>query len=294
MSSSTSASNFSRPSAGSHTVEGNKSGSRAAALEAERQQANEDFERKKQAAADQRSKTTLSFKSTAASKGSAAEQTFRAKTVGLVTADDFLKLQQEASRQEDLLADELTLLEQQQKLDEMARHPKEDKKARKKRKKEKKKLLSTLSFGDEIAAEDDAEENEETAVPTKKKSKSSLKDPTVDTSFLPDQQRDNAERAERIRLTREWKEAQKSQRETPLQVTYSYWDGTGHRKTVVTKQGNSISEFLQLVLDDLIPSFRQLAGLTADDLMYVKEGMYEDTVCGDATAIFNNSNDFVC
>lgn len=281
--SSSAASKFTRPAdAGSHTVEGNKSGSRAAALEKERQRAAEDFERRKQEIASQRSKTALSFQPSdssnnsnrnnnnnnsnanfKASKTTSVEESFRAKTVGLVSAEDFAKAQQEATRQEQLL-------EEEEYLEIKAKEkPKEDKKTKKKRKKEKKKMMSTLSFGDELMEDDDEEEEQESRV----KKPKSLKDPTVDTSFLPDQQRDAEERNERIRLAREWKEEQKAKRETPLQVTYSYWDGTGHRKTVVVKQGSTIGEFLQKVLDDLIPHFRQLSGLNSDDLLYVKEDL---------------------
>lgn len=284
------ATSFSRPAAGSHTVEGNKSGGRAAALEKERQRAAEDFEKRKQELASQRSKTTLSFESSAADNSnnsnnttttnsnsnfqtakaaaSSVEESFRAATIGLVSADDYVKAQKEATRQEQLLEEEEYL---EVKVKEK---PKECKKAKKKRKKEKKKMMSTLSFGNEL--EEDEEEDDagddSAAAPLAKKPKS-LKDPNVDTSFLPDQQRDAEERAERIRLAREWKEAQKAQRETPLQVTYSYWDGSGHRKSIVVKQGSTIGEFLQKVLDDLIPHFRQLAGLTGDDLIYVKEDL---------------------
>lgn len=266
---SSSASKFTRPAdAGSHTIEGNKAGSRAAALEKERQRAAEDFEQRKQEIASQRSKTALSFQSSDSgafetSKTTSVEESFRAKTVGLVSADDFAKAQQEASRQEQLLEEEEYLeIKEKEK-------PKENKKAKKKRKKEKKKMLSTLSFGDELM--DDDEEDEEESVSNKKPK--SFKDPTVDTSFLPDRRRDAEERSERIRLAREWKEEQKAKRATPLQVTYSFWDGSGHRKTIVVKQGNTIGEFLQKVLEDLIPQFRQLAGLSSDDLLYVKEDL---------------------
>ena len=210
---SSTASKFSRPEAGSHTIEGNKAGSRAAALEKDRQRAAEDFERRKEEIAAQRAKTTLSFQSSdgnfQTSKSSSVEESFRAKTVGLVSADDFVKAQKEATRQEQLLEEE-EFLEPP-----IKEKPKEDKKAKKKRKKEKKKMMSTLSFGNELMEEEEAAAEE--VAPAAKRSKS-LKDPTVDTSFLPDQQRDADERAERVRLAKEWKEAQRNQREAPLQV----------------------------------------------------------------------------
>jgi hypothetical protein len=29
-----------------------------------------------------------------------------------------------------------------------------------------------------------------------------------------------------------------------VEITYSYWDGSGHRKTITVKKGNSVYQFL--------------------------------------------------
>lgn len=59
------------------------------------------------------------------------------------------------------------------------------------------------------------------------------KNPSVDTSFLPDRDREEEERRERERLRREWLTRQETMKLEDIEITYSYWDGSGHRKTVV-------------------------------------------------------------
>ena len=100
---------------------------------------------------------------------------------------------------------------------------------------------STLSF-----AMDDEEEGGEGSgngesgratpncddAPPVKKAKLS-KNPNVDTSFLPDRDREEEERRERERLRLEWLAAQESLKQEEVEVTYSYWDGSGHRKSVM-------------------------------------------------------------
>jgi XAP5 protein. len=58
------------------------------------------------------------------------------------------------------------------------------------------------------------------------------KNPNVDTSFLPDRDREEAERKERERLRQEWLKKQEDIKKEEIEVTYSYWDGSGHRKSV--------------------------------------------------------------
>jgi len=88
----------------------------------------------------------------------------------------------------------------------------------------------------------DDEENEESAGPTPKDSRDSTpvlkkaklsKNPNVDTSFLPDKDREEAERKERERLRLKWLETQEKVKQEDIEVTYSYWDGSGHRKSVM-------------------------------------------------------------
>jgi len=96
------------------------------------------------------------------------------------------------------------------------------------------------------------------------------KDPAVDTSFLPDRGREAAARAERAELKREWEEAQERIKREPLRVTYSYWDGRGHRRSATCTKGTTIGRFLQLVQREFARELRAVSD-AAEELLFVKE-----------------------
>ncbi len=43
-----------------------------------------------------------------------------------------------------------------------------------------------------------------------------------------------------------------------LKITYSYWDGQGHRRLATVKKGDTVKDFLQKVKEQLTPEFREL------------------------------------
>ena len=95
----------------------------------------------------------------------------------------------------------------------------------------------------------------------------------MDTSFLPDRDRDRAEQAERERLRTEWLEQQQRIKDEEIKVTYSYWDGSGHRRDARMKKGDSIGAFLQRALADLRKDFPEMRAVAAEGLIYVKEDL---------------------
>ena len=113
----------------------------------------------------------------------------------------------------------------------------EEQKKVKKRKKSAK--ATTLSF----ALDDDGDTVDSTsgaATPTNdtnsetpQQRKKFRKNPAVDTSFLPDREREDAERREREQLRQEWLKRQEEMKKEEIEITYSYWDGSGHRRSVV-------------------------------------------------------------
>lgn len=243
--------NFKRPDSGIHTVEGTVAGARAAELDRKRQRDQEAFEeRKRQLTAA--SSPSLSMESKFAGGTDQEEQKFRTKTYGLVTAEEFKRLAEAAAAGEETVETETE--------EERVEREKAAKKAAKKARKAKKKMMATLSFAGE----------EEEVV---EESKTSKKDPTVDTSFLPDRQREEQARTERERLEREWIEQQEQIKQEKLEITYSYWDGSGHRKTVVCRKGDTIGDFLEICRKGLCKEFRELSSVAADALMYVKEDL---------------------
>lgn len=107
----------------------------------------------------------------------------------------------------------------------------------------------------------------------RKKAKISLKDLDVDTSFLPDREREEEERRLREKLAAEWRDRQQKLKEEEIEITFSYWDGSGHRRMVRMKKGNSIYQFLQACMEILRKDFNELRSISADQLMYVKEDL---------------------
>jgi protein FAM50 len=75
------------------------------------------------------------------------------------------------------------------------------------------------------------EDNDEADKPSKRAKL--RKNPNVDTSFLPDREREEEDRRERERLRQEWLKRQEEIKNEEIEITYSFWDGTGHRKSVM-------------------------------------------------------------
>ena len=77
----------------------------------------------------------------------------------------------------------------------------------------------------------------------------------------------------REELRREWEEKQQQIKNEEIEITYSYWDGSGHRRQVRMRKGNSIQQFLQRCLEHLRKEFNELKTASVDQLMYVKEDL---------------------
>ena len=112
------------------------------------------------------------------------------------------------------------------------------------------------------------------------------KNPNVDTSFLPDRDREELERLHREDLRKEWLANQEQMKLEIIEITYSYWDGSGHRKSVEVrgapmsdrasgsrreplvkcKKGDDIAAFLSKCRSQ----FPELRGTSVDNLMYIK------------------------
>ena len=296
--------NFHRPDTGIHTVEGNVAGSRAASLTRKREADQEAFEqRKKKIVADaERGKRGIDDKFDGTSKLSKSEAEFRSKTVGLVTAEEFIKATREA---EELKKKKVVGLfdEVEEETDgklsadaaaaaaaasgeaemtdaERKKLEKQRKKERKKALKKKKKAMSTLSFAGAEDADgivddgiDEDLDGQKATAGSSDEGREVKKNPAVDTSFLPDKDREAAAEAERLRLKREWVQKQKAMQNEMLDITYSYWDGSGHRRNVRCKKGDTIGDFLDLVRKDLSKEFREIANVSSDALLYVKEDL---------------------
>ncbi|KAI4520150.1 XAP5-domain-containing protein, partial [Schizophyllum commune Loenen D] len=239
-------------------------GRREDALVKQRERMRSDFERQKQNLINETEKARPSVQRFVGQNDS-IEEVLKHSTVGLVHLEDFQQKKkelQEAKAREAARSSELKYASNC-----APAGPDETKKS----KKRKKATKSTLSFAmdDEEEGEGaDAQVKDGSEEPAPKKGKF-RKNPNVDTSFLPDRDREEEERRERERLRREWLEKQEQLKQEDIEITYSYWDGSGHRKSVVCKKGDSISNFLEKCRQQ----FPELRAVSVDNLMYVKEDL---------------------
>ncbi|KDQ17989.1 hypothetical protein BOTBODRAFT_52803 [Botryobasidium botryosum FD-172 SS1] len=235
---------------------------RQAQLDKQRQDMLDDFERQKEALIKETEKSRPNVNRFVGQDDS-MEEVLKKSTIGLVRLEDFQNRRKEL---EELKAREAARTNELK-----------DEKVKKKRKKAASK--SKLSF----AMDEEGEEDEESALSKVKKGKGASKDleepsgkrpkvsknPAVDTSFLPDREREEAERKAREELRQEWMKKQEELKNEEIEVTYSYWDGSGHRKSVTCKKGDTISSFLEKCRNQ----FSELRGISVDNLMYIKEDL---------------------
>ncbi|XP_018567504.1 protein FAM50 homolog [Anoplophora glabripennis] len=209
----------------------------------------------------------------------AVEQQLKSSTIGLVTLDEM------KAKQENIVKEREKKLAQKQA--EKEREKQRQLEAKQAEKNKQKKQIQALSFNldeDEDSAEENEDISNEPQISTKGWKRDSednaklnlkkiKKDPNVDTSFLPDREREEEENKLREELRQQWAEQQQKLKEEEIDITFSYWDGSGHRRTVRVKKGNSIYQFLQKVLELLRKEFSELKTVMADQLMYVKEDL---------------------
>ncbi|KAK4030354.1 hypothetical protein OUZ56_023355 [Daphnia magna] len=256
-------------------------GSRAMQMMKKREQAQEEVEFRKKKIEEELKLSGMKDKF--ASHYDAVEQQLKTSTIGLVTLDE-MKAKQEVIVQE---------REKQlaKKLKEKEREIERELEAKRAEKKKQKQQIKSLSFKLDNDEEEEGDQEEIQSAPSPKiladesesldkseeepaaKKIKGNKNPDVDTSFLPDRDREEEENKLREELRQEWVTKQEALKQEPIEITYSYWDGSGHRKTTRMKKGNTIYQFLQRCLDSLRKDFHELKTISADQLMYVKEDL---------------------
>lgn len=184
-----------------------------------------------------------------ANQSTISEMRFKESTVGLSTIEDFKKKR--------LMIEENVIKQELQK-------EKVRKEAKKWAEKQRKKQLSALTF------QVDEEEEDQDRIAKRAKI---TKDPDVETFFLKDRERDEKEEDIRKELADEWDSQQQVVKEEIIEVTYSYWDGSGHRRSIEVAKGTTIDKFLEKVRKECSEIFHELRGMQSDQLMYIKEDL---------------------
>lgn len=180
---------------GIYTTEGNLAGGRAAKLTKEREKQRLEYEEQKNKLKAQNEGDFARIDNKFSSASDTAEQDFRRRTVGLVTAEEFRKAREEGQKLQQLSAEAA-----QQ--DKEKREAEVEKNRKDERERKRRKIASTLSFGE------DEEEEEEVTIRSRPVIKKSMKDPSVDTSFLPDAEREREMALKKEQLKQEWLEQQ--------------------------------------------------------------------------------------
>ncbi|KAJ1773546.1 hypothetical protein IW140_002045 [Coemansia sp. RSA 1813] len=214
------------------------------------------------------------------SKEASVENKLKMSTIGLVNLEDFQRIKGELEEERRREAAN-TLVRRRSSSEKVSDRGSAEKlgaggsdlgsveggKSRQKKgKRESKKKKSALSFGDDDDDDDNGSDGgNNDVVPIKR----ARKNPAVDTSFLPDKEREEEEARLREELRQKWLRDQEAIKEEAITITYSFWDGSGHRKQVRCKKGDTIAQFL----DKCKAQVPELRGSKGDSLVYVKEDL---------------------
>ena len=248
-----------RSDTGVNTVEGNVAGARAGRLTKQRDEEKAAYEKRKKQIQEDAHRAASNIDS----RFNASSLAFSTRVVGLMSKEEYV------SRSAELVSasrDEATLGA----LEAPTGAEAAQRKKAKKDKAAKKRALAALSFqagdNDELSASCAAATAD---APTTAFSPSSapylhdtefaarvakkrLKNPNVSTRFLPDKEREAAAAALRAKLEEQWHAEQDRLKAEKLEVTYSYWDGSGHRRTMTCAKGTSVGKFLEQVCCELV------------------------------------------
>ena len=234
-------------------------GGRAASLLKKRERSKQEFEFMKQKIRDTQTLKVEAIESKyGQSNYDAVEEELKSSTVGLVTLTEMKAKRESLVRDRGMQAACETEVVSEEEHKVCVRETEKDKRYPNVNK-------SLLSFDlDESSSEGESESREVKRVKI-------CKDPTVDTSFLPDKDREEAETLLREELRQEWLSQQEKLKSEQIRVTYSYWDGSGHRRQSMMKKGDTIERFLQGCIESLRGEFHELRVSSVENLMYIKE-----------------------
>jgi len=248
-----------------------------------REREKEDIELQKQKMKDElQSLNEITTKFTA--HYDAIEETLKTNTVGLVTLDEMMQKQKDfITKREIQLAHRrvdaslATLNKEKEAIVQRQQHQQE------KYTEDNKRRVLSFDLKDDEDEEEDAEPtvNEEPSSSSANKGEMFLepsqkkirKDPSVDTAFLPDRLREAEENKLREELRLQWVEEQERLKSEEINIAFSYWDGSGHRRDTRIRKGATISQFLAKAVGLLRKDYSDLRSATADSLMFVKEDL---------------------
>ncbi|KAK8805709.1 hypothetical protein WA158_002365 [Blastocystis sp. Blastoise] len=128
------------------------------------------------------------------------------------------------------------------------------------------------------------DEEEEVYIPKKKCIQKKIsKDPNIDIDLMNDKEKIEQEKSKISTYISEWEQEQERLKHEKLQICYSYYNGQSHVGTMEIERGATISLFLDKVRKSLSKQYADLASLSTDDLLYIKEDAIIPPTTSDVT-----------
>jgi hypothetical protein len=93
------------------------------------------------------------------------------------------------------------------------------------------------------------------------------KDPSVNTSFLPDREREEQERIENEIKREEWMKRQEEIKAETVEIQFAYYDGLSHLGSVTVKKGEPVFN----LIDKAKKQFTAIRDVSAEKLLFAKD-----------------------
>lgn len=93
------------------------------------------------------------------------------------------------------------------------------------------------------------------------------KDPTVNTSFLPDREREEQERITNESKRQEWLKRQEEIKTETIEIQFAYYDGLSHLGSVTVKKGDPVFN----LIDRAKQGFMAIRDVATEKLMFAKD-----------------------
>ena len=111
------------------------------------------------------------------------------------------------------------------------------------------------------------DDNDESS--TKRKRLKHGKDPTVNTSFLPDREREEQEQIQKEKEREEWLKKQEEIKAETVDIQFAYFDGLSHLGTVTVKKDEPVFNFI----DRAKQQFSAIRDIATERLMFAKDDL---------------------
>lgn len=99
------------------------------------------------------------------------------------------------------------------------------------------------------------------------------------TGFLPDSERDLAIEKAKQELQRQWSEEQERLKQQQVDIPFSYWDGSGHQRSVTVAVGGTVGDCLKAARGVLEKDFPQMRHAAVSNLMVVAHDIMIPQAC---------------